>query len=63
MRLSKRKLLREMGFNKEVDRVDVGLCPLCDKKVDEGDFKDILSRREFKISGMCQACQDDIFNQ
>lgn len=25
------------------------------------EFKDGLSRREYEISGMCQACQDDIF--
>ena len=25
------------------------------------DFRDGLSRKEFTISGMCQACQDDVF--
>jgi uncharacterized CHY-type Zn-finger protein len=24
-------------------------------------FRDTLSRKEYGISGMCQACQDDIF--
>lgn len=25
-------------------------------------FRDTLSVREYRISGMCQACQDDVFN-
>lgn len=24
-------------------------------------FRDLLSRKEYSISGLCQACQDDIF--
>lgn len=27
------------------------------------EFTDELSRREFAISGMCQKCQDNFFNQ
>ena len=26
-------------------------------------FRDQLSQREYKISGMCQACQDNYFNE
>lgn len=36
-----------------------GRCPLCKCKI--GDFRDELSRREYKISGLCQKCQDKIF--
>ena len=25
------------------------------------EFKDDISRKEFRISGMCQACQDSVF--
>jgi hypothetical protein len=25
------------------------------------EFRDFLSRREYRISGMCQTCQDDVF--
>ena len=25
-------------------------------------FKDMLSAQEYRLSGMCQACQDDIFH-
>ena len=27
------------------------------------DFRDEESRREFHISGMCQKCQDEVFNE
>lgn len=55
-------LLKKTGmFKKEVERVETGLCPFCGKKVDPKDFRDELSRKEFKISGMCQKCQDEVF--
>ena len=44
-----------------MDAVDEGKCPLCSNKVDETTFTDELSRREYKISGICQECQDDLF--
>jgi len=34
-------------------------CATCGKPATQ--FKDDLSRREYTISGMCQACQDEIF--
>lgn len=36
-----------------------GICPIC--KAVPGPFKDELSKKEFKISGMCQECQDEFF--
>ncbi|WXW92665.1 hypothetical protein SEA_ENYGMA_212 [Streptomyces phage Enygma] len=30
----------------------------CGKNVSADDFRDDLSRREYKISGLCQSCQD-----
>lgn len=41
------------------DLIDQGRCPCCAKVV--RNFKDELSRREFKISGLCQRCQDEVF--
>ena len=38
-----------------------GLCPLCRAQVKAEDLRDELSRKEFKISGLCQPCQDDVF--
>jgi hypothetical protein len=56
-----KNILRQAGLGKQVDNVEMGLCPLCGKPVDKDSFKDELSIREFNISGMCQACQDDVF--
>ena len=37
-------------------------CATCEStKVNSEDFRDNLSRREFSISMMCQACQDSVF--
>ena len=36
-------------------------CTSCAMPIDTEDFRDDLSRREYKISGLCQSCQDDIF--
>ena len=33
----------------------------CGKSV--GEFKDILSVQEYRISGLCQACQDSVFSE
>ena len=38
------------------------ICPFCNKPVNENEFKDELSRKEFEISGLCQSCQDDFFD-
>ena len=60
-----KNIMRECGFDKEVDMVDNNVCPTCCKPiilaVDPPPFRDQLSWREFEISGMCQACQDNIF--
>lgn len=54
-------ILRQAGLGKFVDLVEEGKCPTCQKPVNEEQFKDELSVKEFKISGMCQACQDEVF--
>lgn len=38
-------------------------CPLCDKDMSNprGQFRDVLSYKEFQISGLCQDCQDKVF--
>jgi len=38
-----------------------GICPFCGKEIDLGSFRDELSQREYKISGLCQDCQDSVF--
>lgn len=37
-----------------------GKCPFCKKAIT--DFRDALSKREYKISGLCQECQDEVFS-
>ncbi len=39
-------------------------CALCPNKINgREDFKDDLSWREYRISLMCQECQDDVFGE
>ncbi len=40
---------------------DKGICPFCNLKVDSNSLRDELSKKEFKISGLCQRCQDETF--
>lgn len=42
-----------------VATIKANLCMTCDGKADS--FKDAISRKEYAISGMCQACQDKTF--
>jgi RNA polymerase-binding transcription factor DksA len=48
-------------FPEAIKNIDNGKCPTCGGPI--GEFKDELSRKEFKISGMCQKCQDKIFGK
>ena len=36
-------------------------CPRCCTTIKLDEFIDELSKKEFKISGTCQKCQDEIF--
>ena len=54
-------ILLNLGFSTEVEAIEPGLCPICSIVILQQEFKDELARKEFKISGMCQSCQDSIF--
>ncbi len=43
----------------EAARATLGLCPFCEGQITG--FRDVLSEREFHISGLCQKCQDETF--
>jgi len=43
-------------------RKEQGQCPDCERDMKDAKFDDDISRREFKISGLCQVCQDNVFN-
>jgi hypothetical protein len=53
--------MRQVGFAKEVEMVEKYVCPMCMKDINMRDFKDNLSVKEYRISGLCQNCQDKIF--
>ena len=42
------------------ESVKSDICSSCGKSAVE--FKDVISRKEYSISGLCQKCQDDFFN-
>ena len=56
-------IMQAAGFEEEVKQVEAGRCPFCKKTVMLGAFRDKLSLREFRISGLCQSCQDDFFGK
>lgn len=57
----KKTLLKSLGFEKEVKRCEHGLCVFCAKIIERVEFRDGFSWKEFLISGLCQSCQDEIF--
>lgn len=55
-------ILEQLGLREYINRYEKGLCPICGKSIDfDIEFKDALSRKEYSISGLCQACQDKVF--
>lgn len=40
-----------------------GKCPFCEKVVDVNSLRNEISKREFRISGLCQTCQDEMFGE
>ena len=39
----------------------LGVCVMCHQEITE--FRDALSRKKYGISGLCQECQDSIFDK
>ena len=39
------------------------ICPVCRKLINIIDFIDEVSRKEFERSGLCQCCQECMFNE
>ena len=55
--------MKSMGFGDQVSLVEKGKCPFCKKQVDPGKFKDELTLKEYRISGICEECQDGFFSK
>ena len=58
-----KQIMEKMGFGEEVKAVEGGQCPFCKKPVSNDSFRDALSLKEFRISGLCQVCQDEVFKE
>jgi len=56
-------IMKAVGFGKMVEMVEHGFCPFCNEPISKDGFKDELSKREYKISGLCQKCQDETFKE
>ena len=54
-------IMRQLGYKKEMDRIEQKKCPFCVQSIDESSFRDDSSLREYRISGLCQRCQDETF--
>jgi 5-methylcytosine-specific restriction endonuclease McrA len=54
--------LRALGFENSVNDVENKICPLCKStQTNRKDFDNESSWKEFQLSGICQKCQDLIF--
>jgi hypothetical protein len=56
-----KQIMKQAGFTEELKQIEVGNCPICRKPINLEDFRNALSKREYEISKMCNACQDLIF--
>jgi len=43
-------------------RIHKGLCTICAKPINESEFNDASSKREYTIAGTCQKCQDKVYD-
>ena len=55
-----RKMMRRV-FPDEVKRVDEGRCPRCGEEIRLEEFDGYVSLKELALSGLCQRCQDEMF--
>ena len=45
----------------QTEATEQKICVFCHKPIKMEDFRDALSIKEYRISGLCQKCQDDTF--
>ncbi len=53
------RIMEKMGYKNEVRLIMEGKCPKCKDIITK--FRDELSLKEYKISGLCQECQDEVY--
>lgn len=56
-----KEIMKVLGFSKEVAQIERANCPFCGISILEEGFRDELSLKEYRISGLCQKCQDNFF--
>lgn len=49
------------SMQKYISKRKCGVCPFCGLSAKKMKFKDERSKKEFNMSGLCQACQDRTF--
>ena len=49
-------------FPEAVRRFERGECTSFGVLIEETKFRDVISKKEYQISGLCQDCQDQTFN-
>ena len=49
---------KQFGIKRSI-AIGTGICTTCGQEANM--FKDVLSVKEYRISGMCQVCQDKVF--
>ncbi len=53
--------MRKDGFNNEMDLVEKGYCPICERLIYPDELKTEGHKREFEATGLCRLCQDRQF--
>jgi hypothetical protein len=52
------EIMKQMNLKEALVLRDEGKCTTCREPIVMTHFRDDLSKREYKISGMCRTCQD-----
>ena len=55
------EILKGLGFGEQVKRMGNKKCPCCYDDIKHTDFRDVVSVKEYCVSGLCMQCQDDMF--
>lgn len=51
------------AVHKEKETHKKAVCPCCETQIRLEDFTDELSFKEFEISGLCEDCQNELFEE
>ena len=59
-----KQIMCDLGFKNQVELVEQKKCPFCHTQLKgvREEFKNEISFKEYKISGLCQKCQDEMFH-